>query len=120
MRREVERRAVDLRRVRPVLPEPDQVFDDASGLSDSLFGIKVAGWRGHGLYRWRVRWLVERDPLSGLVALDRLRRVQLVALETVMVEQAREDGVSWKEIGWALQITGEAARRKFAGVARCA
>lgn len=85
-----------------------------SPLADPVFGIDVDRWRGHGQYALRVRWLVERDPFYGLLGLTRLREHTLPALEINLVTDARGQGYSWADIGFALDVTGEAARKRFA------
>lgn len=83
-------------------------------LADPVFGIDVAPWRGHGQYRLRVKWLVDRDPFHALMALTRLRKLHLSAVEQTLVTEARDAGVSWEDIGFALGVSGEAARKRLA------
>lgn len=56
-------------------------------------------------------------PLDALVELVWMRDA-VDALELRVVQQARESGASWDEVGRALHVTRQAAHHKFAG--RCA
>jgi DNA-directed RNA polymerase specialized sigma24 family protein len=52
-----------------------------------------------------------RDPAVGLRAVAALREL-LERLETLHVENAREQGWSWQEIGRALGVSKQAVHRK--------
>lgn len=54
----------------------------------------------------------EPDPLDRLEQVARRRR-ELDAEEYHLVLHAREQGVGWQEIGWALGMSKQAAHKKF-------
>lgn len=58
-----------------------------------------------------VRWWLDRDPYLALLALPYVRQL-LDEVERSLVISLREQGFSWEELGWSLNITGEAARRR--------
>ncbi len=51
------------------------------------------------------------DPLEGLRALE-LRRRELFDLERRLVMRARIGGASWRQIGAAIGVSGQAAHKK--------
>jgi DNA-directed RNA polymerase specialized sigma24 family protein len=55
-----------------------------------------------------------RDPRVGLAAVAALRRL-LESLETLQVDNAREQGWSWQEIAGALGVSRQAVHKKHAG-----
>jgi hypothetical protein len=67
-------------------------------------------------------WLLRAHPPSrrklGLTGLRELRqtRLALAALERALVVKAREANASWREIGAALGVSGQAAHRRFRSV----
>lgn len=79
-------------------------------VGDSVFGWDLKPYRS-GVGRARLRWVIDRDPYSALVALPRVRSV-LDGLEDVLVDELRADAFSWDDIGFALDVTGEAARKR--------
>lgn len=62
---------------------------------------------------FQVRWTVPAEPQERLLAIGRLRQT-LARIELVAVADAREDGLSWDDIGWALEVSGEAVRKRLA------
>jgi DNA-directed RNA polymerase specialized sigma24 family protein len=58
-----------------------------------------------------------RDPRAGLRAVAALRGL-LEQLEAVQVDNAREDGWSWREIAEILGVSRQAVHKKHAGRAR--
>lgn len=105
VRRQAARHAVAARR------EAAEALPEDGVLSDSVWAYEVRPVRmGH--HYLRLRWYVDRDPYSALTALDVLRRKVLEPLEAALVAQARQEGQSWDDIGFALSITGEGARKK--------
>ncbi|SDC07745.1 hypothetical protein GA0111570_1196 [Raineyella antarctica] len=54
----------------------------------------------------------EPDPVEQLADVARRRR-ELESEEYHHVLQARGQGVSWQEIGWALGMSKQAAHKKF-------
>ncbi len=52
------------------------------------------------------------DPLEGLRALE-AQRHELFDLERRLVMRARVGGASWKRIGAALGVSGQAAHKRF-------
>jgi hypothetical protein len=52
------------------------------------------------------------DSFHGLMGLAHAREV-LDGFEAVMVEGARRQGLSWDDIGFALGVSGEAARKRL-------
>ena len=77
--------------------------------SQAEFGLTITERRS-GL---RVQWDVDRDSFVALLALHRLRDGLLAQLEQELVAGLRLQGVSWEEIGWALGVSGEAARKRL-------
>jgi hypothetical protein len=79
---------------------------------DHEFGISLEEVRqGHGS-RMRLRWLLDNDPYVVLMSLPYLRGL-LDAVEREYVLALRvEADTSWEDLGFALGITGEAARRR--------
>ncbi|MQA15960.1 MAG: helix-turn-helix domain-containing protein [Pseudonocardiaceae bacterium] len=55
-----------------------------------------------------------RDPRVGLTAVAALRRL-LESLETLQVDNAREQGWSWQEIAGTLGVSRQAVHKKHAG-----
>jgi hypothetical protein len=80
-------------------------------LTDTVFGWELRPLRGHS-GRARLRWVMDRDSYLALVALQALRSRVLDGLEMALVDECRADGVSWEDIGFALEVTGERARQK--------
>lgn len=86
--------------------------------ADDEFGLDLRTaetnppWRGGG--QARLAWVVDQDPFVALLALGRARSM-LDGVQLVLVEELRELGVSWADIGWALEQTGEAVRKRYAG-----
>jgi hypothetical protein len=84
------------------------------GYSDGVFGIEIRRLNpGGGAERLQVRWNVDRDAYFALQGLDRLQRGVLDGLAVELVTELRNLGHSWDDIGWCLQITGEAARLRY-------
>jgi len=83
-------------------------------LSDSAFGIAVTRIRpGGGRERLQIKWNVDDESWVALMGLHRLRKGVLAPLERELVEQLREEGFSWADIGRLLEVTGEAVRLRF-------
>lgn len=62
--------------------------------------------------RLRLQWDVDADPSMALFAVGHVHAlVDLVVHELVLA--LREEGESWADIGELLDITGEAARRRW-------
>ena len=57
------------------------------------------------------------DPATGLRAVAALRRL-LERLETLQVQNAREQDWSWQEIAEALGVSKQAVHKKHAGTGR--
>jgi hypothetical protein len=75
---------------------------------DEDYGIKIAETR-HGA---RLTWDVDQDSFVALMALHQLGDVVLARMESDIVTVLRGEGVAWDEIGWALGITGQAAKKR--------
>jgi hypothetical protein len=75
------------------------------------FGLSMTQHRSGA----RVTWNVDRDPFIALMSLDRMRRVVLDGLEVELVLQLRMAGESWEDIGVALDVSGEAIRKRLGG-----
>ena len=52
------------------------------------------------------------DPLEGLRSLQERRR-ELFALERRLVMRARVGGASWKQVGAAIGVSGQAAHKRY-------
>lgn len=78
--------------------------------SDPEFGLQIDSYANG---RTRVTWSVDREPSMALLGLGRLRSL-VNELEEELVLSLRMDGESWDEIGWLLDRTGEAVRRRYA------
>ena len=74
---------------------------------DQDYGIKIEETR-RGL---RLTWDQDRESFTALMALNHLRRL-LVELEDELVVTLRIQGLPWDEIGWALGISRDAARKR--------
>lgn len=84
---------------------------------DEEFGIRLErDSPSGGRDRLRVVWQVDAQPFLALMALDRLRKGTLHALEESLVSECRIDGLSWDDIGFFLGISGTAARKRWPGV----
>lgn len=59
-----------------------------------------------------VRWTLPDDANDRLMGVGRVRRM-IEALELAAVLDARQDGLSWDDIGWCLEVSGEAARKRL-------
>lgn len=55
-----------------------------------------------------------RDPRVGLAAVAALRHL-LESLETLQVDNAREQGWSWQEVAGALGVSRQAVHKKHSG-----
>jgi hypothetical protein len=77
--------------------------------SDTLHGIRVGTGRGG---RTKLEWTIEHDPFLGLMGLHQLRSY-VDGLEVEMAANLRSLGVSWVDIGWTLQVSGEAVRKRL-------
>lgn len=82
------------------------------GHDDSVLGIRLDTVES-GVWRGRLRWSVDREPVYALVALGRVRGL-LDFLEVGLVDELRADDVSWEDIGGLLGVSGEAARKRHA------
>lgn len=77
--------------------------------TDPEFGIRVEDTPRGG---YLVQWRSNPHPTEILMGMTRLRAV-LEDLEREVVLALRvADGYSWEEIGWCLEVTGEAVRRR--------
>ncbi|MGI9017864.1 MAG: helix-turn-helix domain-containing protein [Euzebya sp.] len=54
-----------------------------------------------------------RDPTTGLTAVAALRRL-VEQLETLQVDNAREQGWSWQQIADVLDVSRQAVHKKYA------
>jgi len=75
---------------------------------DEDYGIKIAETRQGA----RLTWDVDRDTFVALMALHQLRGSVLARMESDIVIGLRGGDVAWDEIGWALGITGQAAKKR--------
>ena len=66
----------------------------------------------HELYKTIVN--TSLSPLERLKACDSMRR-HLRAFELTLVEDGRDDGTTWEDVGDALGITKQAAAQRFTG-----
>ncbi len=81
---------------------------------DQVYGITQRP-RANALWRGEIAWKVDQDPYLALSALEVLRSEHLMGYEIALVwELRRDDSASWEDIGSALGITGEAARKRHA------
>lgn len=81
---------------------------------DQVYGI-TQRLRANALWRGEIAWKVDQDPYLALSALEVLRSEHLMGYEIALVcELRRDDAASWEDIGAALGITGEAARKRHA------
>ncbi len=79
---------------------------------DQAYGITKRS-RANGPWRDELVWKVDQDAYLALCALEVLRSEHLMGYEIALVcELRREDAASWEDIGSALGITGEAARKR--------
>lgn len=81
--------------------------------TDEAYGISLELIRQGRGQRARLRWLIDEEPMLALMGLHALRRM-LDGVERELVLAGRSDGLSWEDLGWALERTGEAVRRRHA------
>lgn len=110
VRRQVERQALAGRRA-AAAALPAEIGADET-LSDSVYGYELRPLRAAG--RARLRWVVDAEPFYALMGLQALQQKVLGPLEVALVADCRADGLSWDDVGFALGITGEGARKKHA------
>jgi hypothetical protein len=68
---------------------------------------------GRGLGgRPQLKWTMDRDPFHALIALAHVRGV-LLSFEREFIRQGREQGLSWDQLGFALDVTGESVRKRY-------
>jgi hypothetical protein len=84
---------------------------DHSGVSDSTYGMTLRPNGPGG--RLQLRWTVDPYPYHALCALPYVRNA-LLGVEQQLVREARAAGISWDELGFALDQSGEAVRRRWA------
>lgn len=103
-------------RKRQIRERRRQVLEEARTLwHNEEMGVRleeVPPKGGRGAARQRITWTTDSDPFVTLMGLTRARGV-LREFEHSYVVQARLAGVAWDEIGWALEITGSAARKRW-------
>jgi hypothetical protein len=78
--------------------------------SDDVMGLALARGRGG---RPQLRWTVDPDPFLALMALQRFRSSMVDVFELELVTAARDRGVPWSDIGFALNVSGEAVRKRL-------
>lgn len=104
------------RRAERARAQREAVLAERTARQDDLavpeYGIALAEKRSGLVVEWSVGW----EPYSALIALAHLRDVTLSTIERDLVATLRNAGVSWDSIGFALGISGEAARRRFVSV----
>lgn len=83
--------------------------------SDDVFGIEWRPYRSSGSRgRGRASIVLDGDPFTALMGLQRFRETTLARLELLLVVELRASGVSWDDVGFALDVTGERARQRYA------
>ncbi len=88
--------------------------EDRPEWRQNLFGISVVSIApGGGRKRDQVRWTIPDDPFEALMGATHLRSELLATVELECVQECRSLGVAWESIGYALAITGEAARLRY-------
>lgn len=85
----------------------------AEEAADEVYGWKLgADPRG----RLRLTWTLDRDPLVALAALENVRSGVLGGLEAELVTMCRREGLDWSSIGWALDMSRQAAQKRHPDV----
>jgi hypothetical protein len=83
-------------------------------LRDTLHEWELKPWAPGGRFSSTLRWRIDQDQFYALMALASVREL-LAALEMQLVDGLRSEAVAWDDIGFALNVTGEAARKKHGG-----
>jgi hypothetical protein len=81
-----------------------------AGYVDREFGISVVA-DGHG--RMRLTLTLTRDAFASLMALRRLELLVEQSLLPEIVTLARAQGLTWAEIGFAIDVTRQAAHKRY-------